>query len=161
MAESRSVILHSWVTDNWEADASNAPTAQAQGEVRGSLGNHNRAQGAHFLKYLLKLYKKLHWYRLQTEWNVLGVSWCQHQSVLKTCVNFHAQSKLHPHKKNSALHLSLPQKNWSENRNLLLLRLLNRCNYVQIELYAWLYGSAKFTKLRIAMHKITWKRKFK
>ena len=78
-----SVIPHSWVMGHWEEDAWNASMAQAQGEVTGSPANHSWAQGARFLKYLLKEYKKLHWQRVQTQWNSVGVSGCQHQSVLK------------------------------------------------------------------------------
>lgn len=82
-----------------------------------------------------------------------------HEDIL--CVTFLAQNKLYPYERNCALHLSLPQKNWSENRNWLLLRPFNRCNYVQTELHAWIFGSFRFTKLGIVMQEITWKRKFK
>lgn len=75
-------------------------------------------------------------------------------------MGFHALKAFPQYQRNSALYLSLHRK--TDQRIEISCCLGYLADVIMCkQLYAWHYGSSEFTELRIVMHKITWKSKFK
>lgn len=82
-------------------------------------------------------------------------------SISAMRMGFHTLKVSFQFQKNSALYFNLNRKTDQRVEISCCLSYLADVIMCKQNYNAWHYGSSKFTKLRIVMHKITWKTKFK